>query len=46
MILTNEQAATIRKVLRDSKTIAIVGLSPLLETLIIAFLFAVDTTAV
>jgi predicted CoA-binding protein len=28
MILTNEQAATIRKVLRDSKTIAVVGLSP------------------
>lgn len=28
MILTNEQAATIHKVLRDSKTIAVVGLSP------------------
>ena len=28
MILTHEQAATIRKVLRDSKTIAVVGLSP------------------
>ena len=28
MILTNEQAATIRKVLRDAKTIAVVGLSP------------------
>jgi predicted CoA-binding protein len=28
MILTNEQAAAIRKVLRDSKTIAVVGLSP------------------
>jgi predicted CoA-binding protein len=28
MILTNEQAATIRKVLRDSKNIAVVGLSP------------------
>ena len=28
MILTNEQAATIRKVLRNSKTIAVVGLSP------------------
>jgi len=28
MILTDEQAATIRKVLRNSKTIAVVGLSP------------------
>ena len=28
MILTNEQTAAIRKVLRDSKTIAVVGLSP------------------
>ena len=28
MILTHEQTATIRKVLRDSKTIAVVGLSP------------------
>ena len=28
MILTNEQTATIRKILRDAKTIAVVGLSP------------------
>ena len=28
MILSSEQVATIRKVLRDSKTIAVVGLSP------------------
>jgi len=28
MILSNEQVAIIRKVLRDSKTIAVVGLSP------------------
>ena len=28
MILSTEQVATIRKVLRDSKTIAVVGLSP------------------